>query len=160
MSTRDRNPAVVSESQVEAAISLLTDSSDRVVEGCRRALLAHGTLAESLLRERLASVGGAEADTLRAALLDVVGSRLEAPLVDHMVHGPSLEQGSILIGRLIDTGESPVSVGDTLDALAGQVITALASGDEPRAGADAAAGQPGPPAAGTAGAIAGGSAAA
>jgi regulator of sirC expression with transglutaminase-like and TPR domain len=125
METRPRSAALVSESQVEAAISLLTDSSDRVVEGCRRALLAHATLAESLLRERLLSASGAEADTLRAALLDVVGSRLEAPLMDHIVHGPSLEQGSILIGRLIDATESPIGVSAALDAMAAQVSAEL-----------------------------------
>ncbi len=125
MESRPRTAAVVSESQVEAAISLLTDSSDRVVEGCRRALLDHASLAESLLRDRLRTATGADAETLRAALLDVVGSRLEAPLVEHIVHNPSLEQGGILIGRLIDASESPLAVTAALDAMAAQVSAEL-----------------------------------
>jgi hypothetical protein len=127
MPTRKAPPALVSESQVEAAISLLTDTSDRVVESCRRALLEHAELAESLLRERLARSTGDEAEALRTALVDVVGSRLEAPLIDHLVHAPSLEQGSILIGRLIDASELPGSVTAALDAMADQVAAELAS---------------------------------
>jgi DNA-binding NtrC family response regulator len=134
VAARKDGAALVSESQVEAAISLLTDSSDRVVEGCRRALLAHAEMAESLLRERLSRSSGEEADALRSALVDVVGSRLEAPLIDHLVHAPSLEQGSILIGRLIDASELPGSVTAALDAMADQVVAELARPD--RSGRD------------------------
>jgi len=120
-----RSPALASESQVEAMISLLTDTSDTVIEACRKALLDHAEMAEPLLRERLADSEGDEADAVRAALVDVVGARLEAPLIDHIANEPSLEQGSILIGRLIDASDLPDALSEALDALADQVSVAL-----------------------------------
>ena len=110
--------ALISESQVEAMISLLTDSSDTVLAACRKGLRQHAELAEPLLRERLGESGGDESLALRAALLDVVGSRLEQPLVDHLVHAPDLAAGSVLIGRLVDPAANPEAVTAALDALA------------------------------------------
>jgi regulator of sirC expression with transglutaminase-like and TPR domain len=124
-------PALASESQVEAMISLLTDESEAVVEGCRRALRAHAEMAEPLLRERLGQVSGDEQAAVLAALVDLVGGRIEAPLVDHLVHAPELEAGSILIGRLIDPSEQPGHVPAALDAMADQVAAELGSAREP-----------------------------
>jgi regulator of sirC expression with transglutaminase-like and TPR domain len=120
-----RTPALASESQVEAMIRLLTDTSDTVIEACRKALLDHAEMSEPLLRERLATADGEEAEAVRAALVDVVGARLEAPLIDHIMNAPSLEEGSILIGRLIDASELPDALTEALDALADQVAVAL-----------------------------------
>jgi regulator of sirC expression with transglutaminase-like and TPR domain len=111
----------MSESQVEAMISLLSDESESVVDGCRRALRAHAEMAEPLLRERLAAVRGEERAAVHEALMDVVGARLETPLIDHLVHSPSLEAGSILIGRLVDPSDQPGSVTAALDAMADQL---------------------------------------
>ena len=123
---------LMSESQVEAMISLLTDSSDKVVDGCRRALRAHAELSEPLLRERLGQgLPDEESAAVRSALVDVVGHRLEQPLVDHIVNRPSLEEGSILIGRLIDASELPGAVTAALDALADQVGAELQRQTEP-----------------------------
>ncbi len=124
---------LMSESQVEAMIALLTDNSDKVVDGCRRALRAHAELAEPLLRDRLAHVGGEEAVAVRSALVDVVGHRLEQPLIDHLVNRPTLEEGGILIGRLIDASELPGAVTAALDALADQVGAELQKQREPGA---------------------------
>lgn len=117
--------ALISESQVEAMISLLTDTSDTVLAACRKGLRQHAELAEPLLRERLGESGGDESLALRAALLDVVGSRLEQPLVDHLVHAPDLAAGSVLIGRLVDPAAGPEAVTAALDALADQVTAEL-----------------------------------
>ncbi|HZM01213.1 MAG TPA: transglutaminase-like domain-containing protein [Planctomycetota bacterium] len=116
---------LVSESQVEAMISLLTDESPMVVERCRRALRAHAEMAEPLLRERLAETTGAEQTAVVAALLDVVGTRIEEPLVEHLLHAPALEAGSLLIGRLIDPSENPGQVTAALDAMADQLSAEL-----------------------------------
>lgn len=122
-----RSPVLASESQVEAMISLLTDSSDTVIDACRKALLDHTEMAEPLLRDRLGRARNEEAEAVRAALVDVVGARLEAPLIDHIMNAPSLEEGGILIGRLIDAGESPDGVSAALDVLADKVSVALDS---------------------------------
>jgi len=122
--TGARRP-LASESQVEAMISLLSDSSDTVLTACRDGLRAHPELAEPLLRERLESCDAEERAALRAALLDVVGVRLEQPLVDHLVHAPDLEIGSLLIGRLLETGPERQAVTAALDALADQVTAEL-----------------------------------
>ena len=116
--------ALISESQVEAMISLLTDSSDTVLAACRKGLRQHAELAEPLLRERLGEAGE-DSSALRAALLDVVGARLEQPLADHLVHGPDLESGSLLIGRLVDPAAGPETVTAALDALGDQVSAEL-----------------------------------
>jgi regulator of sirC expression with transglutaminase-like and TPR domain len=123
--------ALASESQVEAMISLLTDESESVMDGCRRALRAHGEMAEPLLRERLGLVKGDERAAVLAALVDIVGGRLEAPLVDLLVHAPALETGSILIGRLVDPSEQPGDVPAALDAMADQVAVELGGTREP-----------------------------
>ena len=120
-----RRGPLVSESQVEAMISLLTDDSPMVVSRCRKALRAHAEMAEPLLRERLAGTSGAEQDAVVAALLDVVGTRIEEPLVEHLVHAPTLEEGSLLIGRLIDPSENPGQVTAALDAMADQLTAEL-----------------------------------
>jgi len=124
---------LVSESQVEAMISLLTDESPMVVARCRRALRAHAGMAEPLLRERLAGTTGAEQAAVVAALLDVVGTRIEEPLVEHLLHSPSLEAGSLLIGRLIDPSENPGQVTAALDAMGDQVAAELPPVREPEA---------------------------
>jgi regulator of sirC expression with transglutaminase-like and TPR domain len=118
-------PALASESQVEAMIALLTDESESVVDACRRALRAHGEMAEPLLRERLGLAPKSERAAVYAALVDIVGGRLEAPLVDHLVHAPELELGGMLIGRLVDPSEQPGDVPAALDAMADQVAAAL-----------------------------------
>ena len=120
-----RSPALISESQVEAMIHLLTDNSDTVIEACRKGLLDHAEMAEPLLRERLTTAEGEDAEAVRAALVDVVGARLEAPLIDHIMNTPTLEEGSILIGRLIDASELPDGLTEALDALADQVSVSL-----------------------------------
>src|SRR5262249_25487535 len=127
-----RRPPLVSESQVEAMISLLTDDSPMVVARCRKALRSHAEIAEPLLRERLAGSAGAEQSAIVAALLDVVGTRIEEPLVEHLVHAPSLEKGSLLIGRLIDPSESPGQVTAALDAMADQLGAELPLVRDPR----------------------------
>ena len=126
-----RSP-LVSESQVEAMISLLTDDSPMVVSRCRKALRAHAEIAEPLLRERLAGTTGAEQTAIVAALLDVVGTKIEEPLVEHLLHAPSLEAGSLLIGRLIDPSENPGQVTAALDAMADQLAAELPMVRDPR----------------------------
>jgi regulator of sirC expression with transglutaminase-like and TPR domain len=123
--TLPRRGPLTSESQVEAMISLLTDDSPMVVQRCRRALRAHAEMAEPLLRERLAQTRGSEQSAVVAALLDVVGTRIEEPLVEHLVQSPALEAGSLLIGRLIDPSEQPGQVTAALDALGDQVAADL-----------------------------------
>jgi regulator of sirC expression with transglutaminase-like and TPR domain len=127
-----RRTPLVSESQVEAMISLLTDDSPMVVSGCRKALRAHAEIAEPLLRERLAGTTGAEQTAVVAALLDVVGTKIEEPLVEHLLHAPALEAGSLLIGRLIDPSESPGQVTAALDAMADQLAAELPLVRDPR----------------------------
>ena len=126
-----RSP-LVSESQVEAMISLLTDDSPMVVSRCRKALRAHAEIAEPLLRERLAGTTGAEQTAIVAALLDVVGTKIEEPLVEHLLHTPALEAGSLLIGRLIDPSENPGQVTAALDAMADQLSAELPMVRDPR----------------------------
>jgi regulator of sirC expression with transglutaminase-like and TPR domain len=126
-----RSP-LVSESQVEAMISLLTDDSPMVVARCRKALRAHAEIAEPLLRERLAGTTGAEQTAIVSALLDVVGTKIEEPLVEHLLHTPALEAGSLLIGRLIDPSENPGQVTAALDAMADQLAAELPMVRDPR----------------------------
>jgi len=116
---------LASEGQVEAMISLLSDSSDTVLAACREALRVHAAMAEPLLRERLAGCDAEERATLRAALRDVVGARLEQRLVEHLLRTPELEAGSLLIGQLVGIGLDPASVAAALDALADQVTADL-----------------------------------
>lgn len=119
----DARGPLTSESQVEAMISLLTDESEAVVDGCRKALLAHAEMAEPLLRERLAraDVDGGTA-VFRAVLDEIERARLAGNLVAYLKREPELEQGSILIGRLVEPGsEGPDGVVAALDAMADQV---------------------------------------
>jgi regulator of sirC expression with transglutaminase-like and TPR domain len=127
-----RRSPLVSESQVEAMISLLTDDSPMVVSRCRKALRAHAEIAEPLLRERLAGTTGAEQTAIVSALLDVVGTKIEEPLVEHLLHTPALEAGSLLIGRLIDPSENPGQVTAALDAMADQLAAELPMVRDPR----------------------------
>lgn len=120
-----RRAPLTSESQVEAMISLLTDDSAMVVSSCRKALRAHAEMAEPLLRERLGQTSGPEQNAVVAALLDVVGTRIEEPLVEHLLHSPALEAGSLLIGRLIDPSENPGQVTAALDAMGDQLQAEL-----------------------------------
>ncbi len=117
--------AVVSESQVEAMISLLTDSNDKVLVACRKGLRQHGELAEPLLRERREEASGNVARVLRAALLDVLGARLEPALVDLLLRAPDLERGSLLLGQLVDPSAQAEAVTAALDAMADQVSAEL-----------------------------------
>ena len=113
--------AVISESQVEAMISLLTDGSDTVQAACRRGLRQHASLAEPLLTERLAAASGEQAVALRSALQDVVGARLEPLLIEHLLRGPDLQRDAVLIGQLVDPSAGTDSVAAALDAMADQV---------------------------------------
>ncbi len=124
-------PRLTSESQVEAMISLLSDSSESVVESCRRALRGHPELAEPLLRDRLARTQGEEHTGAYAALLDVVGARHEPAVIAHLRHSPELEQGSLLIGQMLDASVPAASVKAALDALADQVSAELAQPRDP-----------------------------
>ena len=123
MSQTGISPA--SPSQVEAMISLLTDTSDSVVEGCREALLANADTAEPLLRERLAAGSDAEAAVVKRVLADIAGRRIEPLVQEHLVGEPRLEEGSILIGRLVHGDEAPEGVSAALDAMADQVMAQL-----------------------------------
>lgn len=131
MASEPRSPgtgarrALASESQVEAMISLLSDSSDTVQAACRRGLRALPDLAEPLLREREAAADDELRPVLRSALLDVLGARLEPQLVAHLRGAPDLEQGSLLIGRLLDAPGAPQAVAAALDAMADQVASEL-----------------------------------
>ncbi len=127
----ERARTLTSEGQVEAAIALLDDESESVVEGCRRALRAHAEMAEPLLREHLSRARGGTAEVLRSALLDIVGARLEDPLVAHIAAAPDLQAGSILIGRLVDAGEGPAALPAALDALAAKLLEALGGARSP-----------------------------
>ena len=110
----------ISESQVEAMISLLTDASASVVDGCRRALLSHAEMAEPMLRERLAQQDSHSA-VFQAVLDDIGRNRAEAQLIRYLEGAPDLEQGSLLIGRLVDGDAGPDGVPAALDAMADQV---------------------------------------
>ena len=116
---------LVSESQVEAMISLLTDSNDKVQAACRKGLRQHNELAEPLLRERLGETSGDEARVVRAALLDVLGARLEPEMVSLLLRAPDLERGSLLLGRLVDPSARDDTVTAALDAMADQVSAEL-----------------------------------
>jgi regulator of sirC expression with transglutaminase-like and TPR domain len=117
--------AVISESQVEAMISLLTDSNDKVALACRKGLRQHVELAEPLLRERLQESSGDEAHVVRAALMDVLGARLEPALVEHLLSAPDLERGSVLLGQLVEPSAQTEAVTAALDAMADQVSAEL-----------------------------------
>jgi regulator of sirC expression with transglutaminase-like and TPR domain len=114
---------VISESQVEAMISLLSDDSDTVQAACRQGLRDHAALAEPLLRERLAATP--HEPVLRDALGEVVGSRLEPLLIEHLQHAPSLEADAVLIGQLVDPLAGADVVAAALDAMADQVASVI-----------------------------------
>ncbi len=145
-SSRRATGTVVSESQVEAMISLLTDESEVVVDSCRQALLGCVEVAEPLLRERLAQVegvgeqddspvaqatsAGSDSGAIFREVLEEIGfSRVSHQLVKHLAGEPDLEAGSILIGRLVDGGAAPEGVSAVLDVMADQVQAGLAEGD-------------------------------
>ncbi len=123
MKTDDERGPLTSESQVEAMISLLTDASESVVTGCRAALLAHPEMAEPLLRERVARQSADDGTAIFGeVLVEIERTRLSDNLIAYLKREPELEQGSILIGRLVDPDSAgPDEVVAALDAMADQV---------------------------------------
>ena len=107
-------------------ISLLDDPSERVQEAVRRGLVDHAEAAEPLLRDRLAGARGEQAELIRAALLDVIGRRLERPLIELITRAPDLEAGAILIGRLLDDAGGSAKLPAALEGLAAEVRAELA----------------------------------
>lgn len=122
-------PQLVSESQVEAMISLLTDDSDAVVDNCRRALLRNARVAEPMLRERMATRDG-HTKLFKDVLDDIDRQRTEGEFIRCLAGLPDLQAGSMLLGRLVGAVGATDGVPAALDALADQVGAELArSGD-------------------------------
>lgn len=125
------NAAVTSVSQVEAMVSLLSDTNVKVREACRDALIAQGTVADAPLRRRMRAASGIERRLIGRILAEIHGPRIEQQIVEHLLGEPELERGAILIGGLVDAGEPLESVSPVLDAMADQVMAQLAGQRDP-----------------------------
>lgn len=124
------SPELVSESQVEAMISLLSDDSDIVVDNCRRALVRNARIAEPMLREALSERDG-DTDRFKHVLDDIERQHAENEFIRQLQGLPDLEQGSILLGRLVGAGKAADRIPAALDALADQVGIELAVSGDP-----------------------------
>lgn len=117
--------------QIEAMISLLSDSNRSVVAQCRDALLRAGPEAAPSLERALAESTSIPKRLLRRVLADVTGDAREAELAAHLADEADLERGSILIGALVEAGDAPLDVPAALDALADQVASQLGGRRDP-----------------------------
>ena len=119
------------EKKTAAAISLLSDESEVVVQRCRAALVAMGEAVRPRLLDELSRVRGDANRLLRHIVAEIDGPRLEREVIEMLGGRPDLEQGSILLGRLVDGGAGPDGVAGVLDAMAERADDLLHGQREP-----------------------------
>lgn len=117
--------------QISAMISLLSDTSDKVVEGCAEALVEQGDRVVSLLEARLPQVSGREGRRLRSVLARIRFSDTENRLLSHLSGPAELERGALFIARLVDGGPEPDETAGILDRMADRADALLMDDGDP-----------------------------
>jgi regulator of sirC expression with transglutaminase-like and TPR domain len=127
----------VSEAQLRGMLSLLTDRNPKVVAASCKALRAQGAHARPQLEQALREAGPAGLDRNARRLLSLLAAirfpHAEEEFMDHLVAAPDLEQGVLLLARLVDGGPEPEGVTPALDAMAAKVSESLQGRDDPEA---------------------------
>jgi regulator of sirC expression with transglutaminase-like and TPR domain len=123
--------APASEGQLQAMLSLLSDPNPKVSEGSREALVGQGEHALSVLGQALGAAEGADERRLRSILAAIRFPHADEAFLEHLLGGPELERGALLLARLVDGGPEPDEVAAALDAMAADVSARLPEGDDP-----------------------------
>jgi regulator of sirC expression with transglutaminase-like and TPR domain len=123
--------APASEGQLQAMLSLLSDPNPKVSDGSREALVGQGEHARPTLERALATTEGRDERRLRSILAAIRFPHADEALLEHLLGGPELERGALLLARLVDGGPEPDEVAAALDAMAADVSARLPDGDDP-----------------------------
>jgi regulator of sirC expression with transglutaminase-like and TPR domain len=123
--------APASEGQLQAMVSLLSDSNPKVADGSREALVAQGEHALPTLGLALSAAEGVDERRLRSILAAIRFPHADEAFLEHLLGGPELERGALLLARLVDGGPEPDEVPAALDAMAADVSARLPDGDDP-----------------------------
>lgn len=111
--------------------SLLSDASDKVVDGCVEALVRQGERVLPLVDGALPLAEGREARRLRSILARVRHRGAEAKLLNHLAGHAELESGALLVARLVDGSSEPEEATTTLDAMAERADSLLMDDSNP-----------------------------
>jgi len=131
-----RPPPPPSDAKLAAMVSLLSDPDEHIVESVAAAMEQLDVDVAPLLEAELAHATGPYDRRLRSVLAQVRHPDADARLAAHLAGEPELEQGALLIARLVDGGPEPDTVAATLDDLAEQVAAARGRDEDPVRGFD------------------------
>ena len=120
-----------SHGQISAMVSLLSDASEKVVEGCAEALVKQGERAVPLLETRLPESSGREERRLRSVLARLRFPDIEAQLLNHLSGAAALEAGALLVARLVDGGPELGETSAILDKMADRADALLMDDGDP-----------------------------
>ncbi len=121
----------VSEGQLQAMVSLLSDSNEKVLEGCCDGLVRQGERALPFLRHRLPLAAPREERVIRSVLARIRHPHAAEDALEHLLGPVDLEEGSLLLGRLVDGGTEVDDAPGLLDAMSDRVDELLMGDDDP-----------------------------